>query len=66
VTSVVQTIPAGDHTLYLGQVEYLWWQDERPLLFYAGRYRKLDRRPKQPMEEWLDDELFFFQPGDSF
>jgi flavin reductase (DIM6/NTAB) family NADH-FMN oxidoreductase RutF len=66
VTSVVQTILAGDHTLYVGQVEYLWWQDERPLLFYAGRYRKLNRRPKQPMEEWLDDELIFFHPGGSF
>ena len=36
VTRVAQAIPAGDHTLYLGQVEYLWWQDKRPLLFYAG------------------------------
>ena len=60
VATVVQTIPAGDHTLYLGQVEYLSWQDKRPLLFYAGQYTQLAADVKHPMEEWLDDEMFFF------
>jgi flavin reductase (DIM6/NTAB) family NADH-FMN oxidoreductase RutF len=42
VTQIVESYKAGDHTLYLGQVEYLAWQDERPLLFYGGRYRVLN------------------------
>jgi flavin reductase (DIM6/NTAB) family NADH-FMN oxidoreductase RutF len=66
VANLVQAIPAGDHTLYLGQVEYLAWQDERPLLFYAGQYRQLNKKPKQPMEEWVEGELLFFYPGDNY
>ncbi len=37
VAQVVAVHPAGDHTLYVGQVEYLDWQDGHPLLFYAGK-----------------------------
>lgn len=66
VANLVQAIPAGDHTLYLGQVEYLSWQDKKPLLFYAGQYRQLNRKPKQPMEEWADGELLFFHPGHTY
>lgn len=42
VTRIVDTHVAGDHTLYIGQVDYLESRDERPLLFYSGRYRALD------------------------
>jgi flavin reductase (DIM6/NTAB) family NADH-FMN oxidoreductase RutF len=63
VARVVDIHPAGDHTFYIGQVEYLEAHAARPLLFFAGQYRALDPEPKQPMEAWLDDELFFFDPG---
>ena len=63
VARVVDIHPAGDHTLYIGQVEYLEAKQTRPLLFYAGAYRALDPEARHPMQAWLDDELFFFDPG---
>lgn len=38
---VVDVHPAGDHTLYVGSVEYFEFRDDKPLLFYAGKYRQL-------------------------
>lgn len=39
---VIDVHPAGDHTLYIGQVEQLGYADDRvPLLFYGGRYHTL-------------------------
>lgn len=38
---VADVHPAGDHTLYLGLVEYFESRDDKPLLFYAGKYRQL-------------------------
>jgi flavin reductase (DIM6/NTAB) family NADH-FMN oxidoreductase RutF len=38
---VVDVHPAGDHVLWTGQVEHLWCQDGRPLLFYTGRFSTL-------------------------
>jgi flavin reductase (DIM6/NTAB) family NADH-FMN oxidoreductase RutF len=38
---VVDIHPAGDHTLFIGQVEYLNYNDGHPLLFYAGAYGQL-------------------------
>ncbi len=35
--------PAGDHTLYIGQVEYIESHEDRPLLFHIGKYRQLRR-----------------------
>ena len=32
---------AGDHSLYVGVVEYFESRDEKPLLFYGGRYQQL-------------------------
>jgi flavin reductase (DIM6/NTAB) family NADH-FMN oxidoreductase RutF len=32
---------AGDHTLYIGTVEYFEYRDDKPLLFYAGKYEQL-------------------------
>ncbi len=32
---------AGDHTLYIGEVEYFRANGGRPLLFFGGRYRRL-------------------------
>lgn len=40
---VVQAIEAGDHTIYVGQVEEASVADgaSQPLLYYQGRYRKM-------------------------
>lgn len=32
---------AGDHTLYVGTVEYFEHRDDKPLLFYGGKYEQL-------------------------
>jgi flavin reductase (DIM6/NTAB) family NADH-FMN oxidoreductase RutF len=63
---VVNVVPAGDHTLYLGQVEHLDWREDRPLLFYSGKYHQLPPEPLHPMQQWQDDEMFFFHPGSGF
>jgi len=42
VCRVVDEHPAGDHTLYIGQVEHLNYKDGAPLLFYTGTYRCLE------------------------
>lgn len=42
VCRVVDAHPAGDHTLYIGEVEYLDYRDGAPLLFYTGAYRCLE------------------------
>ena len=39
--SVVDIHPAGDHTLYIGMVEYFECRDDKPLLFYAGKYQQM-------------------------
>lgn len=36
-----QTIAAGDHTLYLGFVEYSRYTDDDPLLYFRGQYQEL-------------------------
>lgn len=42
VCRVVDPHPAGDHTLHIGQVEYIDYGDGDPLLFYTGSYEKLE------------------------
>ncbi len=40
---VIDVHPAGDHTLYIGQVEHLGYAGDRvPLLFYGGKYHRLE------------------------
>jgi flavin reductase (DIM6/NTAB) family NADH-FMN oxidoreductase RutF len=41
VVRVVDAHLAGDHTLYIGTVEHFESRDDKPLLFYAGRYQQL-------------------------
>ena len=41
VARVVDIHPAGDHTLYIGEVEHFESSEDRPLLFHAGKYRRL-------------------------
>jgi flavin reductase (DIM6/NTAB) family NADH-FMN oxidoreductase RutF len=39
---IVNEIDAGDHTIYVGEVDSAAADDVRPLLFFRGGYRKLD------------------------
>jgi flavin reductase (DIM6/NTAB) family NADH-FMN oxidoreductase RutF len=48
---VRDTHPAGDHTLYVGEVTGLDYRDGRPLVFYTGSYGSLEARV-------VDDSLF--------
>ena len=42
VARVVDVHEAGDHFLYIAQVEHLWQGIEaQPLIFYSGRYKQL-------------------------
>lgn len=34
---------AGDHTLFIGEVNYITTSDADPLLFFGGKYRSLDK-----------------------
>jgi flavin reductase (DIM6/NTAB) family NADH-FMN oxidoreductase RutF len=38
---VVDVHPAGDHVLWIGEVEHLRYRDAEPLLFYTGRFGTL-------------------------
>lgn len=42
VCRVVDSHPAGDHTLHIGQVEHLSYQNGSPLLFYTGSYEHVE------------------------
>jgi flavin reductase (DIM6/NTAB) family NADH-FMN oxidoreductase RutF len=39
--NVVAEHPAGDHTIFLGEVESMQCQEGQPLLFHRGQYRRL-------------------------
>jgi flavin reductase (DIM6/NTAB) family NADH-FMN oxidoreductase RutF len=49
VVRVEDVHPAGDHTLYVGSVEYFESRDDKPLLFYAGSYQQLLVRKVKPL-----------------
>lgn len=49
---IVDRVPAGDHTLFLGEVEHLDYRDGAPLLFYTGSYRTL--------HAGLTEDVFFY------
>jgi flavin reductase (DIM6/NTAB) family NADH-FMN oxidoreductase RutF len=38
---VVQTLPGGDHTIFIGEVFEAHFNSGRPLLYYRSRYRRL-------------------------
>jgi flavin reductase (DIM6/NTAB) family NADH-FMN oxidoreductase RutF len=61
VVRVLDTHPAGDHTLYIGRVEHFESRDDKPLLFYAGRYQQL--REKLSPVCWPQDEFSLFSIG---
>src|SRR5262249_30405328 len=45
VARVVRSYWGGDHSLFLGQVEFARYGDGRPLLFHGGRYERLIEDP---------------------
>lgn len=61
VVRVIDAHPAGDHTLYIGEVEHFESREERPLLFFAGRYRRLPKEVKADL--WSQDEFSLFSLG---
>ncbi len=38
IANVVDAHEAGDHTLFIGRVEYLDWAEGDPLLYFRGKY----------------------------
>jgi len=58
---VIDVHPAGDHTLYVGHVQHFESRDDKPLLFYAGRYQLL--REKIGATAWPQDEFSLFSIG---
>jgi flavin reductase len=57
VASVVDAHPAGDHTLFIGEVLDFEHRPGEPLIFHAGAYRRLIGSPVDPTrtEEWAGD-----------
>lgn len=55
IARVVDRHPAGDHTLYIGRVEYLQQIEGRPLLFFASKYHRLgaELQPRRKDEDEL-------------
>ena len=45
VARVVRCYWGGDHSLFLGQVEYVRYGEGTPLLFHGGRYERVVRDP---------------------
>ena len=62
VVQLMDAHPAGDHTLYIGRVEHFESQDDRPLLFYAGKYGQL-RGEKIKATQYPEDEFSLFSIG---
>ena len=38
---VVAAHLSGDHTVFIGEVEEMFWAEGNPLLYFAGQYRKM-------------------------
>jgi flavin reductase len=44
VCKTVQKVDAGDHTLFIGQIEQLAWQEEgKPLVYFHGKYQSVEQ-----------------------
>jgi flavin reductase (DIM6/NTAB) family NADH-FMN oxidoreductase RutF len=46
VARVVRSYWGGDHSLFLGQVEYVRYGEGTPLLFHGGRYERVSREER--------------------
>jgi flavin reductase (DIM6/NTAB) family NADH-FMN oxidoreductase RutF len=42
---VIATVPGGDHTIYVGQVEDVRVREGRPLVYHGRGYRRLAQEP---------------------
>jgi flavin reductase (DIM6/NTAB) family NADH-FMN oxidoreductase RutF len=62
VVRVIDAHPAGDHTLFIGEVEHFEARDDRPLLFYSGKYQQLRMEMAKPTP-WPQDEFSLFSIG---
>jgi flavin reductase (DIM6/NTAB) family NADH-FMN oxidoreductase RutF len=62
IVQLIDTRRAGDHTLYIGRVEYFESHDDKPLVFYAGKYQQIH---KEQMKTWNapEDGLSLFSIG---
>jgi flavin reductase (DIM6/NTAB) family NADH-FMN oxidoreductase RutF len=60
VARVVRSYWGGDHSLFLGQVEYVRYGEGTPLLFHGGRYERVVRDPRifSELPRELLDPLF--------
>jgi flavin reductase (DIM6/NTAB) family NADH-FMN oxidoreductase RutF len=44
VCTTIQKVDAGDHTLFIGQIEQLAWQEEgKPLVYFHGGYQRVEK-----------------------
>ncbi len=55
VARVVRSYWGGDHSLFLGQVDFARYGEGRPLLFHGGRYERLIEDPR--VFSMIPDEL---------
>lgn len=62
IVQVIDAHPAGDHTLFIGRVEHFEARDDRPLLFYSGKYQQLELE-KAKLTPWPQDEFSLFSIG---
>ena len=62
VVQVIDAHAAGDHTLFIGRVEHFESREDRPLLFYGGKYQQL-RSEKAKPTPWPQDEFSLFSIG---
>ena len=60
VARVVRTYWGGDHSLFLGHVEYARYEEGEPLLFHGGRYERMlgdpelfSRLPRELLDQLL-------------
>jgi flavin reductase (DIM6/NTAB) family NADH-FMN oxidoreductase RutF len=57
VARVVRSYWGGDHSLFVGQVEFARYGEGRPLLFHRGRYERLVDAPAPEVFSKLPPEL---------
>jgi flavin reductase (DIM6/NTAB) family NADH-FMN oxidoreductase RutF len=53
VASVVDVHPAGDHTLFIGEVDFVQVRHGSPLLFYASTYGQMTNRHPAEILGWM-------------
>lgn len=44
IARMIDAHAAGDHTLFIGEVEYLAWDEGDPLLYFRGQYGDFHKR----------------------